>query len=95
MVPSAFSAGVKVLENDLLQEWQKYSYGDMIASVRARMPWAPILKLPCWSRPHSVDYFASDVQSAWTESFRCATRQKISVRGIKYPHTNVFTTYVQ
>ena len=35
MAPSADSAGVKVSENDLLQEWQKYSCVDMIASVRA------------------------------------------------------------
>lgn len=35
MVPSAYSAGARVFENDLLQEWQKYSCRDMIASVRA------------------------------------------------------------
>src|SRR5215472_14228983 len=35
MAPSADSAGVKVSENDFLQEWQKYSCVDMIASVRA------------------------------------------------------------
>jgi hypothetical protein len=33
IVPSAYSAGVKVLEKDLLQAWQKYSYCGMIASL--------------------------------------------------------------
>jgi len=35
-VPSAYSAGVKVLEKDLLQVWQKYSCGDMFASFGHR-----------------------------------------------------------
>lgn len=34
-MPSGYSAGARVFENDLLQEWQKYSCGYMIASERA------------------------------------------------------------